>query len=217
MLSFLPAFPADRSPRFLFIGAHSDDLEIGCGGAAIELLRRVPSVDARWIVLSGSGERGGEARSSATALLRGAGTRDISVARFRDGYFPEAYADLKDFFEMHKKTFRPDLIFTHSLQDRHQDHRLVAELTWNTWRHSTILEYEIPKYEGHLGSPNVYFPLALATVRRKTAHFMRHFRSQRSRAWFSNETFRAHLRLRGIECNAKSGFAEAFAGRKVCL
>lgn len=217
MLRFLPQFPDDRGPCLLFIGAHSDDIEIGCGGTAIEMAARYPGARVRWVVLCAEGERGREAQRSARALLRGYRHREVTLGRFRDSFLPQSYGEVKEFFESLKQKTPPDLIFTHSLGDRHQDHRLVAELTWNTWRDSVVLEYEIPKYEGDLGSPNVYLPLRPAVARRKVAHLMRCFSSQRSRRWFYPEVFDAHMRLRAIECNAPGGFAEAFCGRKLSL
>lgn len=217
MISFLPDFGRRRTPEILFIGAHSDDLEIGCGGAVIELGKRFPRAAVRWLVLSGAGIRRAEAERSARMLLRSFRSAAVAVTDFRDGFLPQAYGEIKEFFEAQKHLCRPDLILTHALHDRHQDHRLAAELTWNTWRDAAILEYEIPKYEGDLGTPNVYLPLARAVARRKVAHLMRHFVSQRGRRWFAQATFESHLRLRGLECNAVSGYAEAFHGRKICL
>jgi LmbE family N-acetylglucosaminyl deacetylase len=217
VLSFAPLFPARRTPRILCLGAHSDDLEIGCGGALLELAVRYPRAQVQWVVMSGIGARGEEARASARALLRKFASVEFAIADFRDGFLPQSYGEVKEFFESLKRVVRPDLVFTHTLHDRHQDHRLVSELTWNTWRDAAILEYEIPKYEGDLGAPNVYVPLARGTARRKVAHLMRFFATQRSRRWFTEDTFMGHLRLRGIECNAASGLAESFHGRKICL
>lgn len=217
MLSFAPAFPPKRAPRILCIGAHSDDLEIGCGGTLLELATRYPRANVRWAVMSGAETREKEAVDSARAMLRGFRKSEISVAKFRDGFLPQSYGAVKEYFESLKRGDYPDLIFTHTLQDRHQDHRLLAELTWNTWRNAAILEYEIPKYEGDLGAPNVFVPIAKANARRKVQHLMKHFKTQRSRGWFTPDLFNGHLRLRGIECASASGFAEAFHGRKVCL
>lgn len=217
MLSFAPVFPARRAPRVLCLGAHGDDLEIGVGGTILEIGRRYPAARILWIVMSGRDERKAEAETSARVLLRRFSSVEISVENFRDGFFPQFYGDLKQRFEDLKRLFAPDLIFTHALHDRHQDHRLVSELTWNTWRDTMILEYEIPKYEGDLGSPNVFVPLSKNIAERKVAHLLRFFPSQRSRRWFARETFEGHLRLRGVECNARSGMAESFHGRKICL
>jgi len=109
------------------------------------------------------------------------------------------------------------VILTHHLHDRHQDHKLIGELTWNTFRAHLILEYEIPKYDGDLGQPNVFVPVAAADLDRKISCLLDCFTSQRSRSWFSEDTFKAIARLRGIECGAPSGLAEAFHGRKLCL
>jgi LmbE family N-acetylglucosaminyl deacetylase len=215
VISFAPLFPPGRAPRLLCLGAHSDDLEIGCGGTVLELSKRYPEAKVRWVVMSGAGARGQEARASAKALLTGFAKTDVTIAEFRDGFLPQAYGELKEFFESLKKGPQPDLVLTHTLGDRHQDHRLIAELTWNTWRDVAILEYEIPKYEGDLGLPNVFVPLGKVAARRKLEHLLKHFGSQRSRRWFKAETFESHLRLRGIECNAATGYAEAFHGRKI--
>ena len=141
----------------------------------------------------------------------------MTIKTFRDGYFPFEGAAIKDFFEETKRAVRPDLVLTHHRHDRHQDHRFVAELTWNTFRDHLIAEYEIPKYEGDLGQPNVYVPLSAATVRRKIDLIVRSFPSQANRSWFRPETFEAVLRLRGIECNAGEGFAEAFHVPKLVI
>ncbi|MGQ0384091.1 MAG: PIG-L deacetylase family protein [Gammaproteobacteria bacterium] len=217
MLNFVPDFGRRRAPRILCLGAHSDDLEIGCAGTVLTLAARYPRAEVRWAVMSAVGERGREARASARVLLRGFSRSEILLSDFRDGYLPQAYGALKEHFEALKRGTAPDLVLTHALHDRHQDHRLVSELTWNTWRDVAILEYEIPKYEGDLGAPNVYVPLSRPVARRKVAHLLRHFSSQRSRRWFARGTFEGHLHLRGIECNAPGGSAEAFVGRKICL
>jgi LmbE family N-acetylglucosaminyl deacetylase len=206
----------DRPLHVLCLGAHSDDIEIGCAGFLFELLQRGPTA-LTWIVLGATGTRAIEARRSARAFLRRATSSQMVVRDFADGFFPSAFKDLKACFEDLKRRVAPDLILTHRLEDRHQDHRVVADLTWNTWRDHLILEYEIPKYEGDLGQPNTFVPLPMRTRRRKIAHLMRHFASQRSRAWFRPEVFDALMSLRGIECRAPSGFAEAFHARKLIL
>ncbi|MBX5460411.1 MAG: PIG-L family deacetylase [Steroidobacteraceae bacterium] len=203
--------------QLLCVGAHSDDIEIGCGGAVLELLQRYPGSEVTWVVLCGLGAREQEARKSARSLLRAAKRADVRVAKFPDGYFPSQYAQIKEFFESLKSAPRPDVIFTHYRDDLHQDHRVASELTWNTFRDHLILEYEIVKYDGGLGSPNVFVPVSPANVRRKVSHLMRHFGTQRAKRWFTEDTFRAMLRIRGIECNSPSGHAEAFYVRKVVL
>jgi LmbE family N-acetylglucosaminyl deacetylase len=203
--------------QLLCVGAHSDDIEIGCGGTLLELLDRYPGSSVTWVVLCGLGTREREARVSAKRLLRKAKEADIRVAKFRDGYFPTMHAEIKDFFESLKTAPKPDLVFTHYGADLHQDHRIVSELTWNTFRDHLILEYEIVKYDGGLGSPNLFVPLQPASSRRKVAHLMRCFGTQRAKRWFTEDTFRAMLRIRGIECNSPSGDAEAFYVRKVVI
>lgn len=203
--------------QVLCIGAHSDDIELGCGGAVLELIGRPAPVAVTWVVLSGTGAREREAVMSARRFLKGAKKADIRVAWFRDGYFPTMHAEVKDYFEALKREVSPDLIFTHAGNDLHQDHRLVSELTWNTFRDHMILEYEIVKYDGGLGSPNGFIPISLRNCRRKVQMLMKGFATQRSRRWFTEDTFMAMLRIRGIECNAPEGHAEAFYVRKFVL
>jgi LmbE family N-acetylglucosaminyl deacetylase len=203
--------------RLLCIGAHSDDLEIGCGATVMTWLAGKRKTEVTWVVLSAEGARAAEARRSARALLARAAAPKVVVAAFRDGYLPGQYAEVKDFFEDLKKEVDPDIVLTHWLQDRHQDHRLAAELTWNTWRNHLVLEYEIPKYEGDLATPNAYVPVSAAVARRKVAHLGRHFSSQRRKDWFVAENFLGLMRLRGMESRAPSGFAEAFHARKLVL
>jgi LmbE family N-acetylglucosaminyl deacetylase len=174
-------------------------------------------MEVTWVVLSAADARAAEARRSARALLRKASTANVLTGEFHDGSMPVQYRELKAFFEQLKPAVRPDVILTHRLEDRHQDHRLVCELTWNTWRDHLILEYEIPKYEGDLGQPNVYVPLTAGIARRKVRHLLGHFASQRSRSWFTDATFTGLMRLRGVECRAEAGFAEAFHARKLVL
>ncbi|HEV7717315.1 MAG TPA: PIG-L deacetylase family protein [Steroidobacteraceae bacterium] len=201
----------------LCIGAHSDDVEIGCGGTLLELLDRKTPVNVTWVVLSGIGAREQEARASAGRFLAKARRRSILVEKFRDGYFPTQHSELKDYFETLKGQVSPDIIFTHVRDDLHQDHRTVAELTWNTFRNHLVLEYEIVKYDGGLGSPNAFMPVSPVNCRRKARLLMRGFATQRSKRWFTEDTFMAMLRIRGIECNAPSGHAEGFYVRKVVL
>ena len=207
---------AGRGPlKLLCLGAHADDIEIGCGGTILRLVAEVPDLVVRWIVFSGAGLREAEARSSAAAFLENVAEKHIEVLRFRDGYFPFQGADIKDCFETVKRDFDPSLIMTHCWNDAHQDHRLVVELTHNTFRDHFVLEYEIPKYDGDLGNPALFVPLTQVQVRRKIQIISRQFPSQRGRRWFSDETFLALARLRGIGCNAPEGLAEAFYVRKI--
>jgi LmbE family N-acetylglucosaminyl deacetylase len=209
-------FPEGGPGLVLCLGAHCDDVEIGCGGTLAVLGKRFPRARFHWVVLSGDDVREAETRDAA-GHVHGGVAHTVEVARFRGSYFPACSAELKDHFEALKARVTPDLILTHRLEDRHQDHRVVAELTWNTFRSHTILEYEIPKYEGDLGLPNLYVPLPRAAVDEKVEMLMKCFPSQRERAWFTEDLFRAHLRLRGIECNAASGFAEALYARKLVI
>ena len=208
--------PGNGPLRILCLGAHSDDIEIGCGGTLLQLLSRRRSVAIDWVVFSGDSVRAAEARASARRMAAGTRPR-IETKRFRDGFFPSQHVAIKKEFEKLKRRPSPDLVFSPWRGDAHQDHRLLGELAWNTFRDHLILEYEIPKYDGDWGTPNVYVPLAEAAATRKVEHLMKSFPSQAGNTWFSEDTFRAILRLRGIECNAESGRAEAFYGRKLTL
>ena len=203
--------------RVLFLGAHSDDIEIGCGGTVLRLIEENPNLEIHWIVFSALGKRGEEAQNSACDFLKGTEHTQVILKDFKDGYFPSKINEIKDVFEELKSSISPDLIFTHFRNDLHQDHRQVCELTWNTWRDHVILEYEIPKYDGDLGSPNVFMHLRDEFRARKIDLLMRHFQTQNNKHWFSPETFNAILRLRGIECKSTTGYAEAFYGRKLIL
>jgi LmbE family N-acetylglucosaminyl deacetylase len=214
MLRLLP----ERSPlRLLCLGAHADDIEIGAGGAILTLLARHPGSHVRWVVFSAPPERAAEARASAAAFLADAATAEVEVHDARDGFFPAAFASLKEIFESLKRDLRPDLILTHVREDHHQDHRVLAELTANTFRDHLVLGYEIPKYDPDLGNPNVFVPLDLDVAERKVAALMTHFATQRSRRWFVPETFFALMRLRGLQAAAPSGLAEGFYGAKLWL
>jgi LmbE family N-acetylglucosaminyl deacetylase len=203
--------------RVLAVGAHADDIEIGCGGTILRLVAERQGLTVDWVVLSGAGDRGAEAADSAAAFLDGAAERRVVVERFRDGFFPYDGAAVKQRFERLKSEVDPDVVFTHRLEDRHQDHRLVAELTWNTFRDHLILEYEIPKYEGDLGQPNLFVPLAAELCERKVELLRKGFPSQAGRDWFTDDTFWAQLRLRGLESRSPSRYAEAFGARKLVL
>jgi LmbE family N-acetylglucosaminyl deacetylase len=211
------ARPDGAPPRLLAVGAHADDIEIGCGATILRLAAEHPGLSVDWLVLSGHGDRAGEAADSAAAFLAGAGATRVMVEGFRDGFFPYDGGAVKERFERLKTEVAPDLVLTHRLEDRHQDHRLVAELTWNTFRDHLILEYEIPKYEGDLGRPNLYVPVGQEHGERKVELLRKCFPSQADRSWFSDDTFWATLRLRGIECNAPGRYAEAFQARKLVL
>jgi LmbE family N-acetylglucosaminyl deacetylase len=208
---------AGQPLRLLCLGAHADDIEIGCGGTILRLQAQGAHLDVTWCVLSARGDRAREARASASAFLAGASNARIEVMDFRDGHFPYVGAALKEWFETLKQGPAPEVVLTHARADRHQDHREVCQLTWNTFRDHTILEYEIPKYDGELEAPNLYVPLDESLIERKIALLETHFGSQRSRPWFDADTFRGLARLRGLECAAPARFAEAFVARKLIL
>jgi LmbE family N-acetylglucosaminyl deacetylase len=203
--------------RVLCLGAHCDDIEIGCGGTVLRLLADSDRIEFYWLVLCSNPERASEARRSANAFLKRARTKTIVVKSFRDGFLPYIGASVKECFEELKTLFSPDLIFTHFRQDLHQDHRLVSELTWNTFRNQLILEYEIPKYDADLLQPNFFVPLPDATRRKKVERLIRYFGTQRNKHWFSEELFEGLMRLRGIESASPSRYAEAFHCRKLVL
>lgn len=197
----------------LCLGAHSDDIEIGCGATIRKLTRENSGLAVWWVVFTADGKRQSEAKKSARAFLQAAGKSQIIIKQFRNGYFPFQGAVIKDFFESLKSRVKPDLIFTHFRHDRHQDHRLISDLTWNTFRDHLILEYEIPKYDGDFGSPNFFVPLDERLAKEKADNLCRFFQTQGNKHWFESDTFLSLMRLRGMECCAK--FAEAFYSRKI--
>jgi LmbE family N-acetylglucosaminyl deacetylase len=207
---------ADRPvTSVLCLGAHCDDLEIGCSGTVMSLVDTGRAAEVTWVVFSGDDRRVAEARASAAKVLDGVKQQDVVIKRFRDGFFPSVIAEIKEEFEVLKRSVSPDVIFTHWRQDLHQDHRIIAELTWNTFRDHLILEYEIPKYDGDFGCPNVFVPLDETLCQRKIGNIVASFPSQIGRQWFSEDLFRSILRLRGMECNAPARYAEAFYCRKL--
>jgi LmbE family N-acetylglucosaminyl deacetylase len=201
----------------LCLGAHSDDIEIGVGATLLQWIRAGVQLDVLWCVLSASADREDEARKSAADFLSGASRAHIEVMQFRDGYFPTEGERIKAWFEALKPRFQPDLIFTHRKDDAHQDHREVCRHTWNTFRDHLVLEYEIPKWDGDLGQLNFYVPVTADALERKAELLMQHFGTQRSKHWFDKETFKGLARLRGMECRAPEGYAEAFCARKLTL
>jgi LmbE family N-acetylglucosaminyl deacetylase len=217
MLPLLLGRPEASAARVLAIGAHPDDIEIGCAGTILKLIEQGAVSEVCWVVLSGDGERAEEARGSAEALLDGVPRSEIVVCDFPDGFFPYAGQRIKDFFERLKVELSPDVVLTHQRADLHQDHRLCCELAWNSFRDHLILEYEVPKYDGDMSAPNAFVPLSEGLSRRKVDHLMSHFGSQRSKRWFREELFSSLLRLRGMECNSPSSYAEAFFCRKAVL
>jgi LmbE family N-acetylglucosaminyl deacetylase len=210
MLELMLPRPLRRPMRILCLGAHCDDIEIGCGGTLLKLLARRGAADVTWVVFSATAERERELRASAQRFLRGARTKQLLVHGYRDSYFPGSYAAIKDSFESLKRRPAPDLIFTHRRADRHQDHRLIGELTWNAFRRHLILEYEIPKYEGDLAAANAYVQLTPVQAAMKTRTLLGCYASQRTKQWFRAETFEALMRVRGIEAGGGTPWAEAF-------
>lgn len=201
----------------LCIGAHADDIEIGCGGTVLKLIRQHPGLHVRCVVFSAQGPRIDEARQSAERLFAGAGLLTFEQSDFRDSYFPTQYEVIKDTFHTLAGDCNPDLILTHRHDDAHQDHRLLSELTWCAFRDHAILAYEVPKYEGDLGRPNLYARLSPEDAERKVAHLLSAFPSQAGKPWYDEAAFRALLRLRGLECHAPSGYAEGLYARKLVL
>jgi len=217
MLEFEFVIRKDRALKILCIGAHSDDIEIGCGGTILRLLSEYDDVEVHWIVLGSNGKRDGEALASAKKFLADAKKKQIVIKNFKESFFPYIGGEIKDFFEELKKSISPDIIFTHYRNDLHQDHRLILELTWNTFRDHLILEYEIVKYDGDLGSPNLFVSLDDTICRKKIRFIMECFKSQKNKDWFTPDIFLSILRIRGAECRAPQKYAEAFYCRKLVL
>ena len=213
MISFNNGSPK----RILCLGAHCDDIEIGCGGAILKFVGTMKEVYIYWVVFSSDGRRGKEALKSAKDFLFDVKKKKIEINRFRNGFFPYHGAEIKEYFEKLKQIFRPDIIFTHYRNDLHQDHRFINELTWNTFRDHLILEYEIPKFDGDLGSPNFFIHLDKILCKAKTGKVLKYFKSQYEKEWFTEDTFLSLLRLRGVESNAPKKYAEGFYCRKIIL
>jgi LmbE family N-acetylglucosaminyl deacetylase len=208
--------PHGQPLTVLCLGAHSDDIEIGCGGTILRLIEEHPNCQFHWVVFSAIGIRKEEAERAA-CLFAGPRLQRLLLKDFRDGFMPFSGSEVKTTFEELKESTQPDLILTHQRRDAHQDHRLLSDLTWNTFRNHLVFEYEIPKYDGDLGQPSVFVPLATEHCQTKVRHLMDAFGSQRDKHWFEESTFQSLMRLRGMECNAGSGFAEAFYSRKIVL
>lgn len=210
-------FGENKEPTILCLGAHPDDIEIGCGGTILRLTEDLPKTQVRWVVFSGDAKRQKEAFEGAENFLKKAKTKAIDIQNFRESYFPFIGDKIKDHFEKIKNEFSPDIIFTHYSHDAHQDHRLISNLSWNAFRDHLILEYEIPKYDGDLGNPNFYMHLSEKNVREKIGYLCNTFQSQKTKKWFDEETFSSILRIRGVECNCPSKYAEAFYCRKIVV
>lgn len=206
-----------ENPLVLCLGAHCDDIEIGCGGALLELGQALEGATLHCVVFASNDVREAETRQALSELAEDWSSVIVDVHRFRNGYFPSVRDEIKDAFEALKKSVRPDVVLTHFRDDRHQDHRTISDLTWNTFRDHWVLEYEIPKYDGDIGQPNVYIEVSASSAAKKVDCLDRNFPSQHDKRWFTKQNFEALMRLRSIECNAESGFAEAFFGRKTKL
>lgn len=210
----LPDGPAD--PVVLCLGAHCDDIEIGCGATLATLADRHARMRFHWLVLTSDERRAQETRAAAARLL-GADRVEVEVHALRTSRLPQQWGDAKDRIEAVRARVSPSLVFTHRLEDRHQDHRTVAELTWNTFRDHLVLEYEIAKYEGDLAPPNLFVPVTEAAARLKARTLMDCFPSQSGRDWFDEDAFLGLMRVRGLECRAPERYAEAFHARKLIL
>lgn len=207
--------PLGSARRILCLGAHSDDIEIGLGGTLLKLIEQRSDLEVWWIVFSAPGYRAAEARESANDFLSEVKNREIRIGSFRESYFPSEWPAIKDWFEEIKAKFSPDIVFTHYRDDRHQDHRVLSDLAWNTFRNHLILEYEILKYDGDLGSPNVFVPISEQLCSRKIELLLKHFKTQATKHWFTSDTFEAMHRIRGVECASTTGRAEGFYCRKL--
>ncbi|MFZ0273533.1 MAG: PIG-L deacetylase family protein [Acidobacteriaceae bacterium] len=207
----------DGALKVLCLGSHSDDIEIGCGGTILRLIDQYPKCTFQWVVFNAMGVRKAEAQKAAECFAGADRLERVLLKEFPDGFMPFVGSEVKATFEELKQKIDPDLIFTHQSCDAHQDHRLLSELTWNTFRNHFILEYEIPKYDGDMGRPSVFVPLTREMCQAKVSHLIEAFVSQRSRSWFQESTFHSLMRLRGMECNSPSGYAEAFYCRKLVL
>jgi LmbE family N-acetylglucosaminyl deacetylase len=217
MLGLQLATGTTRAIRILCLGAHSDDIEIGCGGTMLRLLSEYDHAEVYWVVIGSSGERDAEALASAERFLAKAKTTEIIVKNFRNSFFPYVGDEIKEFFEKLKAQISPDVTFTHYRNDLHQDHRVISDLTWNTYRNHLILEYEIIKYDGDIGNPNFFVHLDEAICQQKIALIMDSFKTQRDKDWFTADAFLALMRLRGVESKAATKYAEGFYCRKVVL
>jgi LmbE family N-acetylglucosaminyl deacetylase len=215
VLGFNLRHEPNRTLQILCLGAHSDDLEIGCGASILRLIKEYPNIKVHWVVFGSTGVRTEEALNSANDILKEVKDKKVVIKGFRDSFFPYIGDEIKEYFEQLKTDISPDVIFTHYGKDFHQDHRLLSELTWNTFRNHLILEYEIPKYDGDLGRPNFFIQLDEQICQWKVEHLMFHFKTQSGRHWFTKDTFWGLLRLRGIESKSPGGYAEAFYCRKV--
>jgi LmbE family N-acetylglucosaminyl deacetylase len=207
----------EQTLKVLCLGAHCDDIAIGCGGTILSLIQQAPVIDMVWVSLTSTDKRKLEEHKAAEQFMGKISSKRVIVKDWRDGYLPHVWEEVKEFFEKLKHEINPDLVLTHYRDDRHQDHRVVSDLTWNTFRGHLILEYEIPKYDGDMGSPNVFVPLEEECCKEKARRILDCFPSQVGRQWFTEDIFLSLARLRGMEANSSTSFAEAFYCRKLLL
>jgi LmbE family N-acetylglucosaminyl deacetylase len=193
----------------LCLGAHCDDIEIGCGGTILQLAESRP-INCTWVVFCSNDLRAAEAQKCAESFLGKAKHTEIIIKNFRDGFLPYVGYEVKDFFEEIKQQVSPDLIFTHYRKDMHQDHRIISELTLNTFRSHMIFEYEIPKYDGDIGQPNCYVSISNENMKGKISNITKKYNSQSSKHWFTADLFKSFMRIRGMEINSSDNHAEAF-------
>lgn len=200
--------------RILCLGAHCDDIEIGCGASIRRMALRYPHAEFKICVLTGDDTRENETRTALARVLEVSENYSVDVQRFKNGHFPYCAANVKAHIETYK-AFQPDVIFTHFRHDHHQDHRTVSELTANTFRNHLVLEYEILKYDSDLANPNVFIPLTAQDVKDKIEILMESFKSQLDKQWFTPDVFESMARIRGVQCASPTGYAEAFFGNKL--
>ena len=211
----VPLARSGETLRILCLGAHPDDIEIGAGGTILNWITSGVQLHVHWCVASASADREEEARRSAAAFLDGAASTSFEIGDFKDSYFPYQGERIKDWIGTIRSNCKPDIVLTHQREDAHQDHREIAQLTWNAFRNHLILEYEIPKWDGDFGQQNFYIPLASGILEKKIELLMKYFETQRSKDWFDPHIFRGLARLRGMECRAPDHYAEAFKVRKI--
>lgn len=217
MLNTTFSLSRNKGISLLLLGAHCDDIEIGCGGTLLKLIEDYNISRVNWVVFSSDDLRKEEALASARQFLKSITNAEIKIMDFQDGYLPAFWGKIKDEFENLKDELTPDIVFTHYRNDLHQDHRVINELTWNTFRNHLILEYEIPKYDGDLGNPNLFVPLAESHITQKKKIILDSFKSQLNKQWFDDSLLTSMMRIRGVECGSESHFAEAFYNRKMVL
>jgi LmbE family N-acetylglucosaminyl deacetylase len=196
------------------LAAHPDDLEIAAGGLLLTLAAAAPGVRVHYVLFTGSPDRQQEARAAGPAFLPGA---QLSMAThdLPDGRLPAYWGGAKEIAEEAARELPAELVLAPARDDAHQDHRTVAELATTAFRDALVLHYEIPKWDGDVGRPNLYLPLAEPTARRKVELLHTCFPSQKDRDWWDDEVFLSLARLRGMECRAR--YAEAFVCHKAAL